>query len=67
VRVLTTGPVLGTSTYLVQQDMYGVYTARDWAEVNGIVTEVLTLEPVFDTTSSTSTSMSVTANVAAIT
>ena len=62
VRVLTTN-----GTNILQQDFYGVYTARDWAEVNGIVTEVLTLEPVFDTTSSTSTSMSVTANVAAIT
>jgi len=66
VRVLTTGPVLGTSTYLVQQDMYGVYTARDWAEVNGIVTEVLTLEPVFDVTSATSTSITINNNTASI-
>lgn len=67
VRVLTTGAALGSTNYIVQQDMYGVYTARDWAEVNGIVTEVLTLEPVFDTTSSTSTSITITNATAAIT
>jgi hypothetical protein len=67
VRVLTTGAVLGSTNYIVQQDFYGVYTARDWAEVNGIVTEVLTLEPVFDTGTSTSTSLLVTNATAAIT
>ena len=67
VRVLTTGAVLGGTNYIVQQDLYGVYTNRDWAEVNGIVTEVLTLEPVFDVATSTSTSMLVTNATAAIT
>jgi hypothetical protein len=67
VRVLTTGASLGATNYIVQQDMYGVYTARDWAEVNGVVTEVLTLEPVFDVSTSTSTSMLVTNATAAIT
>jgi hypothetical protein len=62
VRVLTTN-----GTNILQQDMYGVYTARDWAEVNGIVTEVLTLEPVFDVTTSTSTSLVCTNAVATIT
>jgi hypothetical protein len=62
VRVLTTN-----STNILQQDMYGVWTDRKYAEVDGIVTEVLTLEPVFDATTSTSTSMSVTGTVATIT
>jgi hypothetical protein len=62
VRLLTTN-----STNIVQQDMYGVYTARTYSEVDGIVTEELTLEPVFDTSTSTSTSLVVTNNVAAIT
>jgi hypothetical protein len=62
VRVLTTN-----STNIVQHDMYGVWTARTYADVNGIVTEVLTLEPVFDTSSSSSWSITVTNNVATIT
>ncbi len=67
IRVLTTGAALGSTNYIVQQDMYGVYTNRDWSEVNGIVTEVLTLEPVFDTTTSTSTSLLVTNATGAVT
>ncbi len=67
VRVLTTGGALGSTNYIVQQDMYGVWTDRKYADVDGIVTEVLTLEPVFDTTSSTSTSLLVTNATAAIT
>ncbi len=62
IRVLTTN-----STNIVQQDMYGVWTDRKYSEVDGIVTEVLTLEPVYDVTSSSSTSLSVTNNVASIT
>lgn len=54
IRVLTTN---SSPAYSVTQDMYGVYTSRDWTEVNGIVTETMTLEPVFDVTSSTSTSL----------
>lgn len=67
VRVLTTGPALGGSNYSITQDMYGVYTDRKYAEVDGIVTEVLTLEPVFDTTTSTSTSLVVVNATASIT
>jgi hypothetical protein len=67
VRVLTTGPALGGSTYSITQDMYGVWTAREYSVVDDIVTEVLTLEPVFDTTTSTSTSLTVVNATAAIT
>lgn len=62
VRVLTTN-----STNILQHDMYGVWTDRSYGEVDGIVTEVLTLQGVFDTASSTSTSLTVTNNVATIT
>jgi hypothetical protein len=62
VRVLTTN-----GTNILQQDMYGVYTGRSYSDVDGIITEELTLEPVFDTASSTSTSLSVTNNIATIT
>lgn len=63
VRLLTTL----SANYILQQDMYGVWTGRKYADVDGIVTEVLTLEPVFDTATSTSTSMVVTNNSAALT
>jgi hypothetical protein len=62
VRVLTT-----SGTNIVQHDMYGAYTDRKYSQVDDIVTEVLTLEPVFDTTTSTSQSLSITNNVATIT
>ena len=67
VRVVTTGAALGGSAYTVTQDMYGVWTGRSYSEVDGIVTEELTLEPVFDTTSSSSTSLTVVNATAAIT
>ena len=63
VRVLTT---TGASA-IVQHDMYGVYTGRKYADIDGIITEVLTLEPIFDTGTSSSTSISVTNTMAALT
>lgn len=59
IRILTTGAVLGASNYSVTQDLYGVWTDRKYSEVDGIITEVLTLEPVYDTTSTSSTSLTV--------
>ena len=67
VRVTTTGATLGASNYKIVQDMYGVYTGRTYTDVNGIVTETLTLEPVFNTSTSTSTSLLVTNATSAIT
>lgn len=67
VRVLTTGAALGGSAYSVTQDMYGVWTDRKYSEVDGIITEVLTLEPVFDTGTSSSTSLTVVNATGAIT
>jgi hypothetical protein len=67
VRVETTGAALGGSNYKLTQDMYGVWTAREWSQVDDIVTEVLTLEPVFDTGTSTSTSLTAINATAAIT
>lgn len=57
IRCRTLGPVLGSGNYKIDLDMYGVWTGRSWADVDGIITEELTLEPVFDTTTSTSTSL----------
>jgi hypothetical protein len=59
VRVVTTGAALGGTAYSVTQDLYGVWTDRKYSQVDDIVTEVLTLEPVYDTTSTSSTSLTV--------
>lgn len=67
VRVRTTGPVLGSTAYKVDLDLYGVWTARSYTDVDGIVTEQLTLEQLFDTTTSTSCSLVVVNSTAAIT
>lgn len=50
VRIRTLGPVLGSSNYKIDLDLYGTFTGREWAEVDGIVTEVLTLEQIYDAT-----------------
>lgn len=42
---------LASASRSFQVDMYGVYTARSWSEVDGIITEELTLEPVYDVAS----------------
>jgi hypothetical protein len=59
VRVVTTGAALGGTAYSVTQDLYGVWTDRKYSQVDDIVTEVLTLEPVYDTSSTSSTSLTV--------
>lgn len=63
IRVKTT---TGASA-IIQLDLYGVYTARSWAEVDGIITEELTLEPVYDVTSTSDFNAIVTNTVATIT
>ena len=67
VRVETTGAVLGGSNYKITQDMYGVWTGRTYDQTDDIITEVLTLEPVFDTGTSSSTSLVVVNATASIT
>jgi hypothetical protein len=62
VRVLTT-----QSTNILQLDMYGVWTDRKYSQVDDIVTEVLTLEPVYDTTSTSSQNVVLTNNLATMT
>lgn len=63
VRVLTTL----SANYILQLDMYGVWTGRSYSDRDGIITEVLTLEPVYDTTTSTSTSLVCTNQTSALT
>lgn len=53
VRIISLGNALGGTFYKAQLDLYGVYTNRVWADVNGIITEQLTLEPYADTAAGT--------------
>lgn len=50
IRVRTVGPALGGSNYRTDLDLYGVITNRRNADVDGIVTEELTLSQIYDTT-----------------
>lgn len=63
IRIKTT---TGASA-IIQLDLYGVYTAREWSDIDGIVTEVLTLENVYDATSTSDFNAIITNTVSAIT
>jgi hypothetical protein len=52
-RIRTLGPTLGAANYKIDLDLYGVWTGRAWADVDGIITEELTLEPYADTAAGT--------------
>jgi hypothetical protein len=67
IRCRTLGPSLGGSNYKIDLDLYGVWTERKWADVDGIITEELTLEPVYDVTTSSSHSLVVVNATASIT
>jgi hypothetical protein len=69
VRIKTVGGTIPTTAnpYSLQLDLYGAYTNRESAEVDGIVTEVLTLEQVYDTTATADHSLTVVNDVASIT
>lgn len=70
IRVRTQGDIIAgatTSRYRIDLDLYGVYTARSWGDVDGIITEELTLEPVYDTTAATDFKLSVVNATASIT
>ncbi len=66
-RLKTVGPTLGSSTYIIQLDLYGVYTAMTNAEANGIAVQKFTMEPVYDTSATTDFSLVVTNNTPSIT
>jgi hypothetical protein len=59
VRITATGPTLGSSTYKITLDLYGVWTGYTNASVDGLAMETLTLEPVYDSTATTDFSMTV--------
>lgn len=66
-RIATTGAPLGSTNYGFVLDVYGVYTAMSWAEVDGLGVQKFTLEPVYDTTATTDFLLTVTSDEASIT
>jgi hypothetical protein len=55
------------ATREISLDLYGTYTAREWSEVDGIITEVLTLEPIYNVTATADHIFKVINGVSAIT
>jgi hypothetical protein len=68
-RIQTTGSVIPTTAVnrAITLDLYGVYTAMQFAEVNGLGVQKFTLEPVYDTTATTDFSWIVVNDQASIT
>lgn len=67
IRIVTTGPVLGSSNYKVTLDVYAVTDGYEKADVDGIGVERLTLLPQYDTTATTDFSLTVVNSTASIT
>jgi hypothetical protein len=67
VRVRTLGAGLGSSNYKIDLDLYGTITNRTIADVDGIVTEVLSLSQIYDTGAGADHSLVVVNEVASIT
>jgi hypothetical protein len=56
-----------TASREISLDLYGTYTGREWADVDGIVTEVLTLEPIYNATATADHIFKVINGIASIT
>lgn len=67
IRARTLGAVLGASNYKIDLDLYGVVTNRRNADVDGIITEELTLSQIYDTTATADHNLVVVNATAAIT
>ncbi|HUT76062.1 MAG TPA: hypothetical protein VM285_00135 [Polyangia bacterium] len=63
IRVKTTS----AAGRVITLDLYGVFTARSWSEVDGIITEELTLEPIYNVSTTSDFSLTVINGIAAIT
>jgi hypothetical protein len=67
IRARTLGPSLGGSNYKIDLDLYGVVTSRRLEDVDGIITENLTLGQIYDTTATADHLLTVVNATAAIT
>ena len=66
IRIRTTGAVLGSGTYQMDLEMYGVWLDRSWTEQDGLRLEQLTLGRRYDTGAATSLNLSVVNALASI-
>jgi len=67
VRIKSVGPVVGSSTYTIELDLYGVYTAMEWTENDDLGFQKFTLEPVYNATATADFILKVTSAITAIT
>lgn len=67
VRIRSIGPVVGSSTYWVNLDLYGVYTSMEWSENDDLGFQKFTLEPYYDGTATTDFEFTVTSGLTTIT
>lgn len=67
VRIKTVGATLGATNYIIQLDLYGVYTAMSNAETNDFGVQKFTLEPIYDVATTTDFQLLVTNATASIT
>jgi hypothetical protein len=67
IRCRTLGPALGGSNYKIDLDLYGVVTDRKESDVDGVITEELTLGQIYDTTATADHNLVVVNATAAIT
>jgi hypothetical protein len=67
VRVRTVGPSLGGSTYKLDLDLYGYWSVRKTADIDGLIVSNLTLKPLYDATATTDFAITLVNSLAAIT
>jgi hypothetical protein len=67
IRIRSIGPVVGSSTYWINLDLYGVYTGMTWNENDDLGFQTFTLEPIYDSGATTDFLFTVTSAVTAIT
>lgn len=67
VRIRSIGPVIGSSTYWINLDLYGVYTGMQWDEKDDLGFQTFTLEPIYDATATSSFIFTVTSGLTTIT
>lgn len=59
IRIQSTGPAIGSGTYLLTVDLYGRLESRTVENLNGFVTENLTFKPSRDSSAATDISVTV--------
>ena len=67
IRVKTTGPAINAGFYSLALDFYGIPTDHKWADVNGLIVEEVTYDPIYDSGPGTDFLFSLVNSIASIT